>query len=92
MRSTPARNHERLSGGKLRRSIGRPSPAGEASASSNRTGLSKRCDIYGRPDLYDMEYAGASNEDAHFFVAWSRASALVACWSWRAARAGSPSR
>ncbi len=68
MRSTPARNHERLSGGKLRRSIGRPSPAGEASASSNRTGLSNRCDIYGRPDLYDMEYAGASNEDAHFFA------------------------
>jgi trans-aconitate methyltransferase len=68
MRSTPARNQERLSGGKLRPSIGRPSPAGEASASSNRTGLSNRCDIYGRPDLYDMEYAGASNEDAHFFA------------------------
>ena len=68
MRSTPARNHERLAGGKLRRSIRPASPLGEASPSSNRTGLSNRCDIYGRPDLYDMEYAGASNEDAHFFA------------------------
>jgi len=66
MRSTPARNHER--GGKSRRSIGHPSPAGAASASSNQTGLSNRHDIYGRPDLYDMEYAGASNEDAQFFA------------------------
>jgi SAM-dependent methyltransferase len=29
---------------------------------------SRRSDIYGRPDLYDMEYAGASNDDAHFFA------------------------
>jgi len=28
----------------------------------------RRSDIYGRPDLYDMEYEGASNQDAHFFA------------------------
>src|SRR5215470_17441985 len=27
-----------------------------------------RSDIYARPDLYDMEYEGASNEDARFFA------------------------
>src|SRR5215470_8253666 len=27
-----------------------------------------RSDIYARPDLYEMEYEGASNEDAHFFA------------------------
>ena len=68
MRSTPARNRERLSGGKLRRAIGDQSAIAEAGSSSNRIGLSDRSDIYGRPDLYDMEYAGASNEDAHFFA------------------------
>jgi len=30
--------------------------------------MSTRSDIYGRPDLYDMEYAGASNQDARFFA------------------------
>jgi len=63
----PSRNHERLSGGEWLRSTGGPSPAGEASASSNGTRVSKRSDIYARPDVYDMEYEGASNEDAHFF-------------------------
>ena len=32
------------------------------------TCVSRRSDIYGRPDLYDMEYEGASNQDAHFFA------------------------
>jgi ubiquinone/menaquinone biosynthesis C-methylase UbiE len=68
MRSILAPNHERLSAGKLRRSIRHPSPAAETSASSNQTRLSNRTDIYARPDLYDMEYAGARNEDAHFFA------------------------
>ncbi len=27
-----------------------------------------RTEIYARPDVYDMEYAGASNDDAHFFA------------------------
>ena len=27
--------------------------------------MADRSDIYGRPDVYDMEYAGANNEDAH---------------------------
>jgi len=30
--------------------------------------VSKRSDIYARPDLYDMEFEGARNEDAHFFA------------------------
>ena len=67
MRSTPARNDERMSGGKSGPAIGRPSPHGEGSP-SKEAGLSNRSDIYRRPDLYDMEYAGASNEDAHFFA------------------------
>jgi ubiquinone/menaquinone biosynthesis C-methylase UbiE len=67
MRSMPSRNHERLSGGEWLRSVGGPSPAGEAGASSNGTGVSNRSDIYARPDLYDMEYEGARNEDARFF-------------------------
>jgi SAM-dependent methyltransferase len=29
---------------------------------------SPRSDVYARPDVYDMEYAGASNQDAHFFA------------------------
>ena len=29
--------------------------------------MSTRSDIYARPDLYDMEYEGASNQDAQFF-------------------------
>src|SRR5262245_13267997 len=32
------------------------------------THVSRRSDIYGRPDLYEMEYEGASNQDAHFFA------------------------
>ena len=70
MRSTRARNDERMSGGKSGPAIGRPSPHADASPSRKRkeAGLSNRSDIYGRPDLYDMEYAGASNEDAHFFA------------------------
>ncbi len=68
MRSIPSRKHERLAGGELLRSIGRPSPAGQASASRNGTGVSTRSDIYSRPDLYDMEYEGASNLDAQFLA------------------------
>ena len=32
------------------------------------TGKSTRFDIYARPDVYDMEYEGASNHDARFFA------------------------
>src|SRR5262245_20801698 len=31
-------------------------------------GMSTRSDIYTRPDLYDLEYAGADNDDARFFA------------------------
>lgn len=30
--------------------------------------MSARAGIYDRPDVYDMEYEGASNHDAHFFA------------------------
>src|SRR5262249_42162140 len=68
MRSMPSRHHQRLSAVEWDRPIGAPSPVCDANASSNRTGVSGRSDIYARPDLYDMEYEGASNEDAHFFA------------------------
>jgi ubiquinone/menaquinone biosynthesis C-methylase UbiE len=68
MRSMPSRNHEGLSDGEWLRLIGGPSRAGEASASSSGTRVSNRSDIYARPDLYDMEYEGSSNEDARFFA------------------------
>ena len=32
------------------------------------TGTAIPSDIYIRPDIYDMEYEGASNHDAHFFA------------------------
>ena len=31
-------------------------------------GMSTRSDIYARPDVYDMEYEGAGNNDARFFA------------------------
>jgi ubiquinone/menaquinone biosynthesis C-methylase UbiE len=31
-------------------------------------GMATQSDIYTRPDVYDMEYEGASNHDAHFFA------------------------
>jgi ubiquinone/menaquinone biosynthesis C-methylase UbiE len=64
----PSQNHERSSGGEWLPSIAGPSPGDDASASSTWTRVSNRADIYARPDLYDMEYEGASNEDAHFFA------------------------
>jgi SAM-dependent methyltransferase len=30
--------------------------------------VATRSDVYARPDVYDMEYAGASNDDARFFA------------------------
>jgi len=68
MRSMPSRNHERLSGGEWLHSIRRPLPADQASASGNGIHVSNRSDIYARPDLYDMEYEGASNQDAQFLA------------------------
>ena len=32
------------------------------------THTSTRSDVYGRPDIYDMEYAGSSNDDARFIA------------------------
>jgi hypothetical protein len=52
----------------------------------NQLRTSTRTDIYARPDLYDMEYEGASNHDAASSLACSRASVRAACWSSRAGR------
>lgn len=37
-------------------------------ANQTRAGVSARSDVYGRPDVYDMEYAGDRNDDARFFA------------------------
>jgi SAM-dependent methyltransferase len=66
MRSITSRNHERLSGAESLRSIGRSSRSDQANASNNRRRVSTLSDIYARPDLFDMEYAGASDQDAQF--------------------------
>jgi len=59
----------RLSGDPALPSIGRPSSPELRNRFHQSVGsLSTRSDIYTRPDLYDMEYAGACNEDAHFFA------------------------
>src|SRR5262249_52233444 len=68
MRSLPSRNPERLPAGEWLRSARRPSPADQTSAPNDGTRVCSRSDIYARPDLYDMEYEGASNEDAHFLA------------------------
>jgi hypothetical protein len=69
MRSVLSRNHERVSAGRLRLPIGRPSPP-ERRNRFNQPGtdMFTRSDIYARPDVYDVEYEGSSNDDAHFFA------------------------
>jgi SAM-dependent methyltransferase len=61
------RNHERVSGGRELLRMGRPS-LHERRDHLNQLGMSTRSDIYARPDVYDMEYEGASNHDARFFA------------------------
>jgi SAM-dependent methyltransferase len=68
MRSILSRYRERLPGGQLLRPIARPFSEDPGSASSTWAHVSSRSDIYARPDLYDMEYEGASNQDAQFFA------------------------
>ena len=69
MPSNPSRNPERVSGGRVLLAIGRKSlheprnPVNQPGA-----GMDMQSDIYTRPDIYDMEYQGASNHDAHFFA------------------------
>ncbi|MGH9372659.1 MAG: class I SAM-dependent methyltransferase, partial [Vicinamibacterales bacterium] len=48
--------------------IGRPLPEPRNRFNQLGTGMSTRSDIYARPDVYDMEYEGASNHDARFFA------------------------
>ena len=69
MPSIRPRNPERASDRRLLRAIGR-SPVPERRNRSNQldTRVFARSDIYTRPDVYDMEYEGSSNEDAHFFA------------------------
>ena len=35
---------------------------------SRASAMATRSDIYARPDVYEMEYEGAGNDDAHFFA------------------------
>jgi ubiquinone/menaquinone biosynthesis C-methylase UbiE len=69
MSSFLSRTSERVSGGHRLLSIGRP-PAPEPRRRVNQVRASRatRSDVYGRPDIYDMEYEGASNDDARFFA------------------------
>jgi hypothetical protein len=39
--------------------------------------MSTRSDIYARPDVYDMEYQGASNHDARFFALFAGLGILI---------------
>jgi hypothetical protein len=45
-----------------------PSALSRISGRVKQLGTSTRSDVYQRPDIYDMEYAGAANHDAGFFA------------------------
>jgi tRNA1(Val) A37 N6-methylase TrmN6 len=62
-----SRNPERASIGRAPLPIGRRSLP-ERRNRFNQLSTSTRTDIYARPDVYDMEYEGASNHDARFFA------------------------
>ena len=50
-------------------SLGRPSlPEPRDRSDQLGTGKSIRSDIYARPDVYELEYEGDSNQDARFFA------------------------
>jgi SAM-dependent methyltransferase len=67
MPSIASRIHDRVPDGRWLRVIG--SQSGPRNAVIQRaTHVSTRSDIYARPDIYDMEYEGASNDDARFFA------------------------
>ena len=69
MPSILSRNPERVSGGGVLQPIGRrSSPRPRTRFKRLGTGMSTPSDIYARPDVYDMEYEGASNHDARFFA------------------------
>jgi ubiquinone/menaquinone biosynthesis C-methylase UbiE len=69
-----SRNRERVSGGRMLRPIGYPSSPEPHNRFNHfnhlgtGTDTDTRSEIYARPDLYDMEYEGASNHDARFFA------------------------
>src|SRR5262249_42780277 len=55
--------------GALALSLERSSSPNHTTASTNRPrARSTPSDVYARPDVYDMEYAGASNHDGRFFA------------------------
>jgi len=69
MRPIPLQSRERVSGGRVRRAIGGAcSPQRGSRLNEPGPGTAIPSDIYVRPDVYDMEYEGASNHDAHFFA------------------------
>jgi ubiquinone/menaquinone biosynthesis C-methylase UbiE len=69
MPSSLSRSPEQVFGARGLRPIGRPSsPEPRHRFNQPGTGTSTRSDVYARPDVYDMEYEGASNHDARFFA------------------------
>jgi SAM-dependent methyltransferase len=66
MRSVFSRNAERESGCRVLQAPSSPGPRNRFNPRG--TGTSRRSDIYARPDVYDMEHEGASNDDARFFA------------------------
>jgi ubiquinone/menaquinone biosynthesis C-methylase UbiE len=67
MPSALSRKPAQVSGCPVLRPIGRRSSV-VPRLTQPGTRISERPDIYARPDIYDMEYEGASNRDARFFA------------------------
>ena len=69
MRSIPSLNPERVSDCRSVRTIRRPFlPDRGHRFAQLGTRASSHPDIYTRPDVYDMEYEGSTNNDARFFA------------------------
>jgi ubiquinone/menaquinone biosynthesis C-methylase UbiE len=67
MPSMIARDPERESR-RLALPSARRSPLPERRDRFDRLGSNARSEVYARPDVYDMEYEGDGNRDAHFFA------------------------
>jgi hypothetical protein len=69
MPSITSQNSERVSSRRVLLPIGRlSSPEPRSRFGQLGTHMSTRSDVYARPDVYDIEYEGASNHDARFFA------------------------
>jgi ubiquinone/menaquinone biosynthesis C-methylase UbiE len=67
MQPTVARNPDRLSTVPVSQRTGRLPLAGGGSTGPEKR-MSAGSDVYTRPDIYDMEFEGSSNQDARFFA------------------------